>query len=770
MTSQRNTYMLAVGALLLCQALSVFADTQKNTSDSIRRRISEMINKSAVMMADPGCRAIQNKDFEKFKQAVPNLNVVNIVNTSGVSYIHMVSILGLEDFATHLLDIGVDINSRDDQFKSTPFITALLAGQEHMAQWLLARGADPHETYKGATAIHMAARMGSTELLDSLVGHGLDLNATTGQQLTPLIIAASMGNVDLVSRLLSHGADPSIGDRYAQTPLHWSARNNHVETLFELMDWGGEIDSVNSLGMTPLMLASANGAREAANALIEQGAMVNIVTPANCSAISYAVSKGDFEIADLLVEHDADLGVKDQYGQSLLHLARYKDNPDMIRRLLELNADLDACDASNYTTIHRAVIENKTNTFKLLMDAGADLSIPDKSGFTVLMSCAQDNRKAMMVDVINKEVDINRRGKKGQSALMIASYYADTQTVAMLLSAGAHINARAAQDQHSLNYAYWSTNLATFTYLLENGANPNLKSKYRLPIMFDVINNERVDFLLALINNKADVNITDIEGHTPLFNAARVGNEEMAQMLIDAGVHISKRGLSGLTAWHVANDSDHPDVASLLSAHMTDKQRSPTNRVRVFFDLDAPLATNVFVSGTFNGWRENVHRLTRRDDDGWWYTEIDIYPGFHGYKFVVDHSWIVDPLNPDIRIGTIFSSQNSIFYAKNKLVENRPKRTPSNASNLLPVTFTYHSRTARTVSVVGEFNGWNTETMPMRLGKVGVWSLSTRLAAGNYGYKFFVDGNWIMDPSNRMTIVVGKNVNSLIEVKAVPTE
>jgi len=770
MIQLRTTIILAVWTLLLSQAISAFADAKSETLESIRRAMRDKFVTSAVIVAEPGFQAIQDSDLEQFKLAVPDLDYVKKMETNSVSYIHIVAILGLEDFATYLIDLGVDIHGQSDKIKCTPFMSAMLTGQENMAKLFLNAGADSHETYHDTTALHLAARWGNIELLELLVANGVDVNVTTDQQVTPLMIAATMGNVDAAGWLIAHGADLRSGDRRARTPLHWAAKNNHVETMYELIDQGAKIDPVDTIGMTPLMLAAADGAREAVAALISHGAMVNKITPEGCSAISYAVTKGDIEIADILIEHQADLEIIDSHERTLLHLARFADDSYMIRRLLDVGLDTDARDKAGFTAIHRAVIENKTNTFQILLNAGADISIRDNNAFNTLMSCAEYNRHDMMQDLIRKGVDIDLRGKSGQTALMIASYYADTQTVATLLNAGADINARASADQHALNYAFWSTNLPTFTYLLEKGANPNLKSKHRWPLIFDVVSEEQIDFLRALISNKANINITDIEGHTALFTAARIGNEEIVQILIDAGVHVSTRGLSGLTAWHVANDSDHTNIAALLSTHMTDKQRNPTNRVTVYFDLNAPMATNVFVAGTFNGWRDDKHRLAKRDDDGWWYTELDVYPAYHGYKFVVDGAWIVDPLNPDIRIGKLFSSLNSIFHTKNKLVEKRPQRVPSKASDLLPVTFTYHSRTARTVSVVGEFNGWNTKTMPMRLVKVGVWSASTHLATGDYGYKFFVDGNWIMDPSNRTTIVVGKNKNSLIRVKALPAD
>jgi beta-lactamase regulating signal transducer with metallopeptidase domain len=55
--------------------------------------------------------------------------------------------------------------------------------------------------------------------------------------------------------------------------------------------------------------------------------------------------------------------------------------------------------------------------------------------------------------------------------------------------------------------------------------------------------------------------------------------------------------------------------------------------------------------------------------------------------------------------------------------------------------------TARIVAVAGTFNGWNQSQYLFE--QVGdEWICKLRLPAGTYQYKFIVDGNWLVDPSN----------------------
>ncbi|MDI6807567.1 MAG: glycogen-binding domain-containing protein [Candidatus Eisenbacteria bacterium] len=91
---------------------------------------------------------------------------------------------------------------------------------------------------------------------------------------------------------------------------------------------------------------------------------------------------------------------------------------------------------------------------------------------------------------------------------------------------------------------------------------------------------------------------------------------------------------------------------------------------------------------------------------------------------------------------------------------------PSSASlSVTPggIKFTYTDANAKQVFLAGDFNGWNTSSLPMT--KSGdTWSVVAKLAPGQHEYKFFVDGNWVADPDNPVT--VGGYGNSGIQIAA----
>ena len=64
------------------------------------------------------------------------------------------------------------------------------------------------------------------------------------------------------------------------------------------------------------------------------------------------------------------------------------------------------------------------------------------------------------------------------------------------------------------------------------------------------------------------------------------------------------------------------------------------------------------------------------------------------------------------------------------------------------VKFVFVAPQAAQVSVVGDFNGWDSMKTPMaRSSGGGVWTVTLPLASGRHLYAFVVDGSWSADPS-----------------------
>ena len=65
----------------------------------------------------------------------------------------------------------------------------------------------------------------------------------------------------------------------------------------------------------------------------------------------------------------------------------------------------------------------------------------------------------------------------------------------------------------------------------------------------------------------------------------------------------------------------------------------------------------------------------------------------------------------------------------------------------VPVPVLFDAAGARSVSVVGDFNDWDSAASPMtRFGSNGPWTVTVKVTPGRHLYAFMVDGNLVVDP------------------------
>jgi hypothetical protein len=72
-----------------------------------------------------------------------------------------------------------------------------------------------------------------------------------------------------------------------------------------------------------------------------------------------------------------------------------------------------------------------------------------------------------------------------------------------------------------------------------------------------------------------------------------------------------------------------------------------------------------------------------------------------------------------------------------------PTATPTTAA----VRFVYVAPDAKSVALVGDFNQWNPDAVPLKRLSDGTWITDVPLSPGRYAYAFLVDGKLVADPS-----------------------
>jgi len=62
------------------------------------------------------------------------------------------------------------------------------------------------------------------------------------------------------------------------------------------------------------------------------------------------------------------------------------------------------------------------------------------------------------------------------------------------------------------------------------------------------------------------------------------------------------------------------------------------------------------------------------------------------------------------------------------------------------VTFSYLAPEAQSVSLAGDFTGWEQAPVSLKKDKKGLWKTAIPLSPGRYEYRLLVDGQWRDDP------------------------
>lgn len=158
--------------------------------------------------------------------------------------------------------------------------------------------------------------------------------------------------------------------------------------------------------------------------------------------------------------------------------------------------------------------ENGNIFLQFLLDAGLDINTLNKFGKT-LLSCVVEFGDLQLIELIlNRGGDSYILNSNGSSPLHIASHYGYISIVKFLITVGIPANISDNEKKTPLHYA----------------------SEWENPLV------EQNDYKLIvkhLVDNKADMNVVNKEGETPLLAACMNRNKTMVEILIQLGANLN---------------------------------------------------------------------------------------------------------------------------------------------------------------------------------------------------------------------------------------
>ena len=535
------------------------------------------------------CACLEGGRLDNIKRLLElGADIQQLEFNAGWSALHIAARHSSPEIIEYLLSLGMTVNMTDKSGKTPLMCACYKGGRLDNIKRLLELGADIQqlEFNAGWSALHIAARHSSPEIIEYLLSLGMTVNMTDKSGQTPLMCACLEGGcLDNIKKLFELGADiQQLEFNDGWSALHFAARDSSHKIIEYLLSLGMTVNMTDKSGQTPLMCACYKGGRlDNIKRLLELGADIQqLEFNAGWSALHIAARHSSHKIIEYLLSLGMTVNMTDKSGQTPLMCACYKGGRlDNIKSLLELGADIQQLEFNaGWSALHIAARHSSPEIIEYLLSLGMTVNMTDKSGQTPLMcACLEGGRLDNIKRLLELGADIQQlEFNDGWSALHIAARDSSHKIIEYLLSLGMTVNMTSKTGQTPLMCAcYKGGRLDNIKRLLELGADIqqlDYDGWSALHFAATYSNPEIIEYLLSL---GMTVNMTDKSGQTPLMCAClEGGRSDNIKRLLELGADIQQLDYDGLSALHFAATYSNPEIIKYLlslgmTVNMTDK-------------------------------------------------------------------------------------------------------------------------------------------------------------------------------------------------------
>ncbi|KAK3364662.1 ankyrin repeat-containing domain protein [Lasiosphaeria hispida] len=154
----------------------------------------------------------------------------------------------------------------------SPFLLGSIRGHFGVMDRLLAHGANINATSPlGWTPLMLAAKREDEPCVSFLLSRGADVNHLSPDRWTALAEAASRRSTRITALLLEAGADPEVRAQSDWTPLMYAAYRGDIEAVDLLLHAGASFDEISARDETAMLLAAASGSPVVVRRLLDAG-------------------------------------------------------------------------------------------------------------------------------------------------------------------------------------------------------------------------------------------------------------------------------------------------------------------------------------------------------------------------------------------------------------------------------------------------------------------------------------------------------------------
>lgn len=526
-----------------------------------------------------------------------------LIAHAGADPIHEFARVGDVNRLKALLDEGADASGEYDGW--TPLGLAILSGKPEAVRLLVTRGADPQECAcqgRDWDALTVAVAHDKREIATLLLELGAKHHFWT---------ATAMGDIAALERLVKETYPegnvvpaPAPNENVEQAPAPvWSwaeILDVHVPgTAWQPIDFAagrGQLEMVKFLlakgvrtdrdGDGTVLCAALDGYEEVARYLLDAGAAYTL---------RVAAALGDTEKVRGLIEGGEDANQYSPDSMSALHCAASAGKLETAKLLIDSGASMDAIDSSSRSPLCCAVENGHVAMVSFLLDRGSPISPRYREYMSPLSAAVAAGRLEVTRLLLERGADPNTTNNRGETALIESVSLGYREIADLLWQQDAVRNYKTPADysygdagQSHLHIAVASGKLLATEFLLNQGVNPNAMDNQGCTPLLLACTRHIPEIVQLLISHKADVNLADDDGVTPimaaagegdlavvralaaagakqtLWIAAALGDIDQARQFVAGGADINEPGAGGRTPLQIALANEHSDLAIML--------------------------------------------------------------------------------------------------------------------------------------------------------------------------------------------------------------
>ena len=459
---------------------------------------------------------------------------------------------GNDDILKYLLDNNAEYKAKIG-FNQNPLIAAIKSNSLECVKILLERGADPNTCENKMCCLAYACSIPNIEIVKALIEYGAFVNGVDKNTTKPIVIAAENGFLDIVKYLIESGADfddtPSNSNL---SPLTAACKNDHVKVVEYLLSIGVNPTDAHEPQALPINIAKKYQSSQVLSLLLEDS---NTETTSISQLLLDAIQKRDTYTIKALVDKKFKFGYMDSQKRTALHYAA-ETNREIVEYMINHGFEVNAADEKGVTPLHLAISKNNYECTRVLLEHNADINASTVDGYTPIRIAAQNKRfnlvQLLLSGISQNKPNLEIPDKNMNTPLMAICSQSPTQErtdmISILLNAGANPNSKNNREINCLyNLLLHKPTIRELNDLILHKAEVNTISFAGVPIMNEAAKTGDLDVFNFLIENGGDIKVISKEKDTCLHESAKTSNVNIAEIILASGINVNSKNKKGRT-------------------------------------------------------------------------------------------------------------------------------------------------------------------------------------------------------------------------------